>query len=119
MDDAHDLREVAEELADDLRALEARLRSFADSARALETTSPPPAAPASEPPQAQPEVAPAIAESAKAQADDAGARLVALNMALNGAPREETERYLDENFSLSDPVALLDDVYAKVTGRAG
>jgi DivIVA domain-containing protein len=46
-------------------------------------------------------------------ADEEGARLIALNMALNGTPREETEQYLQENFDLSDPEALLDDVYAR------
>jgi DivIVA domain-containing protein len=45
-----------------------------------------------------------------------GARLVALNMALNGTPRDETERYLAENFRLSDRRELLDDVYASVQG---
>ena len=49
--------------------------------------------------------------------DDAeGARLIALNMALNGTPREETERYLSENFQLADPGGLLDEVYASVDG---
>ena len=49
--------------------------------------------------------------------DDAeGARLIALNMALNGTPREETARYLNENFSLSDANGLLDEVYASVEG---
>jgi DivIVA domain-containing protein len=49
--------------------------------------------------------------------DDAeGARLIALNMALNGTPREETERYLSENFQLADPGGLLDEVYASVEG---
>jgi DivIVA domain-containing protein len=43
-----------------------------------------------------------------------GARLIALNMALNGTPREETQRYLSENFSLVDPERLLDEVYASV-----
>ncbi len=43
-----------------------------------------------------------------------GARLIALNMALNGTPREETQRYLSENFSLADPDRLLDEVYASV-----
>jgi DivIVA domain-containing protein len=43
-----------------------------------------------------------------------GARLVALNMALNGTPREETQQYLQENFSLEDQNALLDEVYATV-----
>jgi hypothetical protein len=37
-------------------------------------------------------------------------------MALGGAPREETARYLSENFELDDPEALLDEVYARVTG---
>ncbi len=49
--------------------------------------------------------------------DDAeGARLIALNMALNGTPREETARYLSENFSLTDANSLLDEVYASVEG---
>jgi DivIVA domain-containing protein len=48
--------------------------------------------------------------------DTEGARLIALNMALNGTPREETERYLEENFQLSDRGRLLDEVYASVEG---
>ena len=47
-------------------------------------------------------------------ADEEGARLIALNMALNGTPRDETEQYLEENFDLPDPEGLLDDVYAQV-----
>jgi DivIVA domain-containing protein len=47
-------------------------------------------------------------------ADLEGARLVALNMALNGTPREETDRYLAENFYLDDRQLLLDEVYASV-----
>jgi DivIVA domain-containing protein len=47
--------------------------------------------------------------------DDAeGARLVALNMALNGTPRDETDRYLAENYALTDRDGLLDEVYATV-----
>jgi DivIVA domain-containing protein len=45
-----------------------------------------------------------------------GARLVALNMALNGQPREETDQYLAENFELADRASLLDEVYAAVEG---
>lgn len=45
-----------------------------------------------------------------------GARLIALNMALNGQSREETDKYLAENFDLSDRDALLDEVYATVEG---
>ena len=45
-----------------------------------------------------------------------GARVIALNMALRGTPRDETARYLAENFELDDPDALLDDVYARAGG---
>jgi DivIVA domain-containing protein len=48
------------------------------------------------------------------ESDVEGARLVALNMALNGQTRDETDRYLAENFQLSDRDALLDEVYATV-----
>lgn len=48
--------------------------------------------------------------------DTEGARLIALNMALNGTPRDETDRYLAENFDLSDRNGLLDEVYASVEG---
>jgi hypothetical protein len=44
-----------------------------------------------------------------------GARVIALNMALNGSSREETARYLSENFDLDNPEALLDEVYARVS----
>jgi DivIVA domain-containing protein len=45
-----------------------------------------------------------------------GARLIALNMALNGDPREQTDRYLAENFQLADRRQLLDEVYAAIEG---
>jgi hypothetical protein len=48
--------------------------------------------------------------------DVEGARLIALNMALNGQSREETDKYLAENFDLNDREALLDEVYATVEG---
>jgi hypothetical protein len=48
--------------------------------------------------------------------DVEGARLIALNMALNGQSRAETDKYLAENFDLSDRAALLDEVYATVEG---
>ncbi len=58
----------------------------------------------------------APAESADGADDTQGARLIALNMALNGTPREETDRYLAENFRLADRSGLLDEVYASVEG---
>jgi DivIVA domain-containing protein len=62
-----------------------------------------------EEPEPAPEPVPA-----QAGADSEGARLIALNMALNGTPREETDRYLAENFDLEDRGALLDEVYSRV-----
>jgi hypothetical protein len=57
------------------------------------------------------------AGAAGGTAEDAeGARLIALNMALNGTPRDETDRYLADNFELSDRASLLDEVYASVDG---
>jgi hypothetical protein len=49
-------------------------------------------------------------------ADVDGARLVALNMALTGEPREATGRYLDEHYAIDDPQRLLDEVYAVAPG---
>jgi hypothetical protein len=49
-------------------------------------------------------------------ADVDGARLVALNMALNGQPREEADKYLAENYELPDREGLLDEVYAAIDG---
>ena len=45
-----------------------------------------------------------------------GARLIALNMALSGTPREETARYLADNFDLENQDELLDEVYARAGG---
>ncbi|HEX7610542.1 MAG TPA: hypothetical protein VF380_07705, partial [Solirubrobacteraceae bacterium] len=51
---------------------------------------------------------------AAAAGDLDGARLIALNMALNGEPRADTERYLAENFQLPDRLKLIDEVYAAI-----
>ncbi|MGH2899871.1 MAG: hypothetical protein ACRDMZ_14450, partial [Solirubrobacteraceae bacterium] len=67
-----------------------------------------------------PATAPATATPTSAAPDDdedlEGARLIALNMALNGQSRAETDTYLAENFDLGDRDALLDEVYASVEG---
>ncbi|MGC9219983.1 MAG: DivIVA domain-containing protein [Solirubrobacteraceae bacterium] len=42
------------------------------------------------------------------------ARLVALNMALNGSSREETDSYIAAHFDLPDRRLLLDEVYSSV-----
>jgi DivIVA domain-containing protein len=48
--------------------------------------------------------------------DTEGARLIALNMALNGTPRDEVDRYLAENFELNDRAGLIEEVYSSVEG---
>jgi DivIVA domain-containing protein len=46
--------------------------------------------------------------------DEAGARLIALNMALSGESREDTARFLEEHFAHLDGLDdLLDDVFAR------
>jgi hypothetical protein len=45
-----------------------------------------------------------------------GARLIALNMALNGESRADADRYLAENFTLADRQKLIDEVYAAIEG---
>ncbi len=59
-----------------------------------------------------PEVDPTPPRRGVPGADVEGARLIALNMALNGQSREETDRYLADNFDLADRASLLDEVYS-------
>jgi DivIVA domain-containing protein len=66
---------------------------------------------------AEPDEGPADEPAKPDRGDDSeGARLIALNMALNGSPREETDRYVAEHFNLDDREAMLDEVYARVGG---
>lgn len=83
------------------------------SARA-ETAAPVAAQPVEE--VTEPVVETAPPSDAPASEDTEAARLIALNMALNGTPREETERYLAENYDLADRQRLLDEVYTSVEG---
>ncbi|HYB22584.1 MAG TPA: DivIVA domain-containing protein [Solirubrobacteraceae bacterium] len=55
-------------------------------------------------------------QAGQASGDIDGARLIALNMALNGESRADTERYLAENFELPDRLKLIDEVYAAIEG---
>jgi DivIVA domain-containing protein len=64
---------------------------------------------------AEPDEAPADEPAKADRGDDSeGARLIALNMALNGSPREETDSYLAKHFSLDDRDTMLDEVYARI-----
>ena len=107
------LRAGGERLTEGLAALQAQVGDV-DPLPAAEPAPEPEDFAAAEPePEPEPEPAPPAAKADNG-ADEAGARIIALNMALGGSSREETAAYLAENFSLPDPDSLLDDVYAKV-----
>jgi hypothetical protein len=97
----------------DLDALEARLNGLEGEAPKAAEAKPVAAAP-KPPAAAKPKPATPAAVPEPAGEDSEGARLIALNMALNGEPREDTDKYLQENFDLADRAALLDEVYASV-----
>jgi len=106
------LRRSGEQLNDGLARLQEQVSDFGGPDAAPEPE------PVAEPePSREPEPAPepiAQAEPPSRNGDEAGARLIALNMALSGTPREETAAYLAEHYDLADADALLDDVYSQV-----
>ena len=103
------LREDAGRLSAELRSLERDVVEIAPVA----DDEPPPEVEAEPPAPAAPAGEPEVEEPAAERPDDVeAARLVALDMALAGTPREDTEKYLAEHYSLTDPAAVLDDVYA-------
>ena len=115
------LRTGANRLTADLTLLQGNMGEL----RTVSADEEPAAAPAEEPVAVEADLEPEYEdedegpedqEDAGGDGDDdsEGARLIALNMALNGTPREETDRYLAENFQLSDREKLLDEVYARV-----
>jgi len=107
------LRAGGERLTQGLAALQAQVGDVDPMPAAEAAPEPEDFAAAAPEPEPEPVPAPAKAPAGNG-ADEAGARIIALNMALGGSSREETAAYLAENFSLPDPGALLDDVYAKV-----
>ncbi len=109
------IRDGMDRLRSDLEALEQRLDEAGPrSARQPEAV----AAPG---PEDDAELA--LAEDAAVDLDETeaadleGARLVALNMALDGAPREEVGRHLREQYGVAEPGNLLDEVYESI-GRS-
>jgi DivIVA domain-containing protein len=103
-----DLRTGAERLRGDLDGLQAGTDALAAVRREA----------APEPPAPEPATAPPAAPAAEApkNGDSAAARIVALDMALSGTPREDTDQYLAENYDVPDRAALLDEVYAAAGG---
>jgi hypothetical protein len=137
------LRAGAGRLAADLSAVEQNMGELYDAAsgraaaaaeaEAPRQYEPPPSLPAEPEPAPQSrfeselddalEAAPvSVGATAQAGAGGAGggdldgARLIALNMALNGESRADTERYLAENFQLPDRLKLIDEVYSAIEG---
>jgi len=113
-----DLRSGADKLRADLDELQAGTEALAQAGGApTPTAAAPPApeppqaaAPAAEPPAPTPTAA--APEPAAKNGDSAAARIVALDMALSGTPREDTDQYLAEHYDLPDRAGLLDEVYA-------
>jgi DivIVA domain-containing protein len=101
-------------LIDALRRLQADVRGAMTAPEAAEEDHAAAAPAAIEPALDEPADEEAFAPAPAGEApDEAGARLIALNMALGGTPREETARYLAEHYELTDAEALLDDVYRR------
>jgi hypothetical protein len=82
----------------------------------------PPVAPPAKPPLQSPEPSGGAGHQYSPSSEPAngedldGARLIALNMALNGESRVATDRYLAEHYELADRHKLLDEVYAAIEG---
>jgi DivIVA domain-containing protein len=126
------LRAGAGRLATDLTAVETNMAELYDAAGrggdaaqvdpppAVAPAPPVPPPPAPAPPPATPLPSPALphsSEPANGGSDDLdGARLIALNMALNGDSRAATDRFLAEHYELADRQKLLDEVFAAIEG---
>ena len=119
---ADEIERSLQSLADSVREELASLKADLEELRAVgEGMATPREEVAAEPTPAAEEPAPEEAAEEPPTEEAAptgqeGARVIALNMALNGSSREETAHYLSENFELDDPKALLDEVYARVSG---
>jgi hypothetical protein len=117
-----DVTRVMGELRDEARRLHADLSALRSDATRLGAASegePAPAtaaAPHEEAAPAPPDAEPPRDATAPANGDTAAARIVALDMALSGTPRDETDRFIAEHYDLSDRAALLDEVYAAAGG---
>jgi len=130
-----ELRDEARRLHDDLEALRvdvARLgaasapRASGDATTAAATreeAAPPASGDATTAAATREEAAPSPPDAepprddvAAANGDTAAARIVALDMALSGTPRDETDRFIAEHYDLHDRAALLDEVYAAAGG---
>ncbi len=132
------MRAGAGRLAADLSAVETGMNELYDAASGRSNAAPQPEPPPQFEPQSPQFESPAPSSQFESELDSAleapqpvasqmplgaeaggdldGARLIALNMALNGESRAETERYLAENFQLPDRLKLIDEVYSAIEG---
>jgi ketosteroid isomerase-like protein len=94
------LADVADELLDQAAEIRAQWNRLGDALRAAGVEAPAEAA----------EGADAVVGAAD-PAGAASARLVAVDMAQDGATREEVDTYLREELGVDDPAALLDEVF--------
>jgi hypothetical protein len=102
------IREAVDRLSSDLERLEERL----GDPEPQPVSSPAPVTPVE--PDEDPDIA--LAEDAAVGRDEdiEGARLVALNMALDGASRDEVDRHLRDKHGVKDPAPLLDEVFSSI-----
>jgi ketosteroid isomerase-like protein len=91
------LADVADELLDQAAEIRAQWSRLGDALRAAGVEAPAPDE--------------AGAASAVEPSGAASARLAAVDMAQDGASREEVETYLREELGMEDPAALLDEVF--------
>jgi outer membrane biosynthesis protein TonB len=64
-----------------------------------------------------PQVAAEPAANGKKSDDDAGARLVAMNLALEGASREQARERIEAEYDCADLDGLIDDIFARVPAK--
>jgi outer membrane murein-binding lipoprotein Lpp len=111
---ADELSGRVDELAAGVAEAVAALKQEIEALRSASEAAEPAEAPAAEEEEEEEEEE---ASASEPSAVPEGARLLALKMALDGRPREETAAYLGENFELADPESLLDEVYARAEAR--
>jgi hypothetical protein len=95
------LEELSEQLSLSVHVLEAEVSALVEQLRTAEPAD-----------RQADEPSPGGQERAVRSTDVDGARLVALDMALEGEPREAAGRYLEEHFDIPEREQLLDSVYA-------
>jgi DivIVA domain-containing protein len=125
------LRDGVSHLHEDLLALQAGAAALGATSEPLPPEEPEPLIvpepPATSPPRPlrsvpqpkdEPEPEPDLPPAAVAAGDDdtEAARIVALDLAFSGTPREEADKIIAKQYNVADRAALLDEVYAAAGG---